>query len=333
MIDAAVAGILAAQLGHAEDRGVALAVAGASGLVLDVLEVLDLSKALGVGRTSAPERPQLPCCGPAADVPEAEPPALPEPRSSSMMPDAAIGERFVDMAGLDLADPHRRKLHDEVVALALPAAHRIAARYGRRGESGEDLRQVAAVGLLKAVDGYDPARGHAFSDYAIPTILGELRRYFRDRGWAVHVPRPTKELLLDARRAADALTQGLGRSPRAADVAESLGVATSSVERAVMAAQAYRPQSLSSPVEGGTIELGDVIGALDPAYEYVDNWHSIAAVLRELPERTRRVLALRFCEDLSQADIAERIGVSQVHVSRILNQAFVTLRATLFADE
>jgi RNA polymerase sigma-B factor len=334
MIDAAIAGVLAAQLDHAARAGVPLVVTGAHGLVLEVLEVLDLAKALNLGDpTPPPPRPAQPCCAPAgargpgvADRPDAV-------VGSPMMPNAAIGALLEEMAGHEPDDPQRRLLHARVVELALPATNYMAARYRGRGESDDDLRQVAAVGLLKAVEGYDPSRGHQFSDYAVPTILGELRRHFRDRGWAMHVPRRVKELLLDVRQVTDQLTQELNRAPSAQDVADVLGVSTSAVEQAMEAAQGYRPQSLSLSVDGGTTELGDLIGVLDPAYEYLENWQSISSVLHELPERTRKVLALRFRDDMSQTEIAEVVGVSQVHVSRILSQAFITLRAALMADE
>ncbi|MFC7481674.1 SigB/SigF/SigG family RNA polymerase sigma factor [Luedemannella flava] len=226
-----------------------------------------------------------------------------------------------------------RALREQAVELALPAAHQMAARYRNRGENEDDLRQVAALGLLKAIDGWDPERGHGFSDYAIPTVLGELRRHFRDRGWAMRVPRRLKDVLLETRRVNDQLTQELGRSPDPADLATSLGLPTEAVEAALDAAESYRPRSLSVPVGDGSAELADLMGALDPGYEQVDNLNSITDVIAALPERTRRILALRFTQDLSQAQIAAEVGLSQMHVSRILNQTIATLRDAIMAQD
>ena len=336
LVDAAVLGVLAGALGNAEEAGTRLRVVGATGTVLDVLEIVGLAKRLGAyrPRDEAPPRPSLACCTTHARSPrEVMRDVVEAGQDSLAAANAVIGELLVEAASLPDSDPRRGPLREQAIELALPAAHQMASRYRNRGENEDDLRQVAALGLLKAIDGWDPERGHSFSDYAIPTVLGELRRHFRDRGWAMRVPRRLKEVLLETRRVNDQLTQELGRSPDPCDLAKTLGLSTEAVEAALEAAQNYRPRSLSVPVGDGSAELGDLVGATDPAFEKVDNWNSITEVIAGLPERTQRILALRFTRDLSQAQIAAEVGLSQMHVSRILSQTLATLRAAIMATD
>ncbi|GAA1747430.1 SigB/SigF/SigG family RNA polymerase sigma factor [Luedemannella helvata] len=336
LIDAAVLGILAAALGNAEEQGTSVRVVGATGTVLDVLEIVGLAKRLKAyaPRDEAPPRPSRACCTLHARSPrEVMHDVIEAGLDSLAVSNETIGQLLVEAASLPEGDARRGPLREQAIELALPAAHQMASRYRNRGENEDDLRQVAALGLLKAIDGWDPARGHGFSDYAIPTVLGELRRHFRDRGWAMRVPRRLKEVLLETRRVNDQLTQELGRSPEPSDLANTLGLPTESVEAALEAAQSYRPRSLSVPVGDGSAELGDLVGAPDPGFEQVDNWNSITDVIAALPERTQRILALRFTRDLSQAQIAAEVGLSQMHVSRILNQTLATLRAAIMATD
>jgi RNA polymerase sigma-B factor len=336
LIDASVIGVLAGKLPQAEEAGTRLQVVGASGVVLEVLELMDLAKPLGAyePRESAPPRPDLPCCsGRGSSGEELADHALSNNRSSYATPNKAIAYLLSEAASLDDTDPHRHRLRARAIELALPAAYQIANRYVGRGEPEDDLLQVAALGLVKAVDGYDPERGHAFSDYALPTILGELRRHFRDRGWTIRVPRHLQELVLDARKVSDALTQELRRTPAAEDVAGALDVPLESIRAALSAARAYRPHSLFAQVGEGPSEICDVIGSPDPGFERAENRELIKSVLSGLPVRTRRIVALRFGRDMSQAEIAAEIGISQMHVSRLLKHAYATLRAALVTGE
>jgi RNA polymerase sigma-B factor len=222
---------------------------------------------------------------------------------------------------------------DALVERFLPLARQLARRYERQDESLDDLLQVASMGLVKAIDRFDPSRGTAFSSFAVPTILGELKRYFRDVGWAVHVPRGMQERALEVNRAVSELSRTLGRSPTPAEIAEFTELAPEEVLEAMEAATAYDSVSLEAPRsngdgdgDGDAWEVVDRLGSEDPGYELAEYSATIAPQLRALPERDRLVLQLRFVEDLTQSEIAERIGVSQMHVSRLIRQALERVR-------
>src|SRR4051795_13697781 len=219
---------------------------------------------------------------------------------------------------------------DELVERFLPLARQLARRYQRGNEPLDDLIQVASIGLVKAVDRFDPSRGAAFSSYAVPTILGELKRYFRDAGWAVHVPRGMQERVMSVNQAMTRLGRDLGRSPTPAEVAEALGEDPEQVLEAMEAAIAYDAISLDarprSSDEEGADTYADSVGEVDERYELVEYAAAIAPTVRALPERDRLVLHLRFDEDLTQLEIAQRIGVSQMHVSRLIRRALTRLR-------
>ena len=205
----------------------------------------------------------------------------------------------------------------------LPLARRLASRYRHSGENPEDLEQVAYLGLVKAVDRYDPDAGPLVR-YAVPTILGELRRHFRDKGWGVHVPRSVQENLLTVNKCAERLTTMLGRTPTAGDIAEATGMTVDDVIEALDAGASYTPAALDAPQRGDEPEarsLGDAIGTIDPNFELVELGEAIGPAFDGLPEREQRIVQLRFFEDLTQAEIAERIGISQMHVSRLLRHA------------
>jgi len=218
---------------------------------------------------------------------------------------------------------------EELVERFLPLARQLARRYQRGTEPLEDLVQVASIGLVKAIDRFDPARGTAFSSYAVPTIMGELKRYFRDSGWAVHVPRGMQERVMQVNAAVARLSRDLGRSPSAQEVAASLDAAPEEVLEAMEAAMAYDAVSLEG-ARGPDSDEGDsyaeTIGEEDAGYELVEYGAALAPELEALPARDRRVLYLRFVEDLTQSEIAERIGVSQMHVSRLIRRAIGRLR-------
>jgi RNA polymerase sigma-B factor len=220
----------------------------------------------------------------------------------------------------------------ELVLRFMPLARQLAGRYRGAGESYEDLVQVACLGLLKAVDRYEPGRGNAFTKYAVPTMLGELKRHFRDKGWAVHVPRATQEIVLKVSDAMGELPAKLGRSPTPRDVAVAVGVPVEQVLEAMEAATAYDTSSLDAPRSPGEDEqggwtLGDAVATEEPGYELVEISETIRGTLRALPDRERLILKLRFEQDLTQAEIAERVGVSQMHVSRLLRRSLDRLAA------
>ena len=218
---------------------------------------------------------------------------------------------------------------EQLVSRLLPLARRMARRYRRSDEPLDDLVQVATLGLIKAIDRFDPARETAFSSYAVPTMLGELKRYFRDNGWAVHVPRGMQERVMQVDNSMKELSRKLGRSPTAAEVAEAIGSTTELVLEAMQAASAYDAVSLESyrfGDDGDGETYAESIGVEDDRYELVEYGATIAPTLQALPARDRIVLHLRFVEDLTQAEIAERVGVSQMHVSRLIRRALDRLR-------
>jgi RNA polymerase sigma-B factor len=243
-------------------------------------------------------------------------------------------ERFVPDQELftRLATTGDRAVREELVRRFLPLALQLANRYPHARESTDDLTQVAALGLIKAIDRYQPDRGNAFSSFAVPTILGELRRHFRDSGWAVHVPRSVQELSLRLRSEFDDLSARHGRSPTAAELADTLGEPVENIIEALATATAHHALSLDARPSGATPEGEEAawyerVGAEDDGYERVEWSGSLERGLRALPARDRMILALRFEGELSQSQIAERIGVSQMHVSRLLRRALERLRA------
>jgi RNA polymerase sigma-B factor len=234
------------------------------------------------------------------------------------------------MAALPPGHPDRPGLRDRAIEAWLPLAHRLAGRYARRGELADDLRQTACVGLIKAVDGFDPDRGAEFVGYAIPTVLGEIRRYYRDRTWSVRAPRRLQEMRLAIERAQAELGHSLQRSPTVADLAAHLEVSEEAVLEGLETSYAYRAVSLSAPVgDDSGHELGDVLGSCDHGYDLVEFHVALPPAMACLTDRERRIIALRFFGNLTQACIAEQIGVSQMHVSRILAGALGKLRRQL----
>ena len=223
-------------------------------------------------------------------------------------------------------DPSARRA---LVERFMPLARSLTRRYGRSSEPFEDLLQVASLGLLKAIDRYDPERGYPFASYAVPTILGEMRRYFRDSGWAVHVPRGAQERALKVRDAQERLTNETGRAPTVNQLAEYLELETGEVLDALQAIRAYETVSLDAPRVGHddeVISYGDSIGGEDARFELVELDATVSSALAHLPARDRLVLQLRFVEDLTQTEIAERIGISQMQVSRLLRRSLEQLR-------
>jgi RNA polymerase sigma-B factor len=221
-----------------------------------------------------------------------------------------------------------QRARDELVERFLPLARKLARRYTGAREPFEDLLQVASLGLVKAVDRFDTDRGTAFSSFAVPTILGELKRYFRDLGWSVHVPRGAQEHALAVEEAQQKITSRTGRPASVQELAEFMEISVEDVVEGLETSAAHHSTSLDVPRDDGEGEsgtLGDTFGREDERYELVDASVTIAAAARHLSARERRVLVLRFVEDLTQTQIAEVIGVSQMQVSRILRRALARL--------
>ncbi len=218
---------------------------------------------------------------------------------------------------------------EALVERYMPLARSLTRRYGRSSEPFEDLLQVASLGLLKAIDRYEIDRGHAFQSFAVPTILGEMRRYFRDSGWAIHVPRGTQERALKVRDAQEQIANREGRSPTVNQLAAYLELDTEDVIDALQAIQAYETVSLDAPRPGAgedTTAYGDSIGGDDERYELVDLGVTLSAVLQQLAPRERMILRMRYVDDLTQTEIASRVGISQMQVSRLLRRSLDQLQ-------
>ncbi|GAA2711014.1 hypothetical protein Apa02nite_083670 [Actinoplanes palleronii] len=241
-------------------------------------------------------------------------------------------ELLAAMEAVPVGDPSRAALRDRAIEAWLPMARRLANRYGNRGVPGDDLMQTATVGLIKAVDRFDPAHGFGFGGFAVPTILGELKRYFRDRVWMIRVPRRLQEMRPAISAANIELTQTLRRSPSLADIAAHLGLTENAVLEGLEGARAYHTVSLSTPLlTDGTRELSDTLGTDDHAYALAEDRIALRLALARLSERELRILTLRFYGNLTQADIARQIGISQMHVSRLLSRSLLKLRHCLEA--
>jgi RNA polymerase sigma-B factor len=220
---------------------------------------------------------------------------------------------------------HRERLVEQYIGLV----EFLARRFRNRGEPLEDLVQVGTIGLLKAIDRFDLDREVEFSTYATPTIVGELKRHFRDKGWAVRVPRRLQELHLELTKTVSLLGQELGRSPTVAEIAEATGTDEETVLEGLEIAQAYNFTSLDAPIEsddGGSTSFADQLGTQDEHLENLEYRASLAPEVAKLPDRERTILYLRFFKGLTQSEIAERLGISQMHVSRLLNRTLGQLR-------
>jgi len=228
-----------------------------------------------------------------------------------------------------------RRARERAVESYMPLARRLAARYQRRSESLDDLTQVAYLGLVNAIDRFDPERGTRFSSFAIPTISGELRRHFRSTAWALHVPRGTQEAVLAVTQAGNRLATRLGRSPTVRELAEETGLDPETIAEALQASSAQSVTSLDQPRAAGggedDVMLCDVVGADDARFDLVEHTATVAPLLRALPQREREVLFLRFARDMTQSEIAARVGCSQMHISRLLRRAIARLSEV--ADE
>lgn len=237
---------------------------------------------------------------------------------------------FHEFAGLSDDDPRRNRLRDELVTGHLPVAQHIARRFAHRGEPQDDLEQVATVGLINAVDRFEPDRGSDFLSYAVPTITGEVRRHFRDQAWSMRVPRRLKDLHVSIGAAVSELSQRLGRAPRPSEIAAHLQCTTEEVLEGLEAAGAYRSASLDEVLTADDDSSGQTVagalGEADASLDQVEYRESLRPLLESLPERERTILKLRFFGNLTQTQIAAQVGISQMHVSRLLAQTLTRLR-------
>jgi RNA polymerase sigma-B factor len=236
-------------------------------------------------------------------------------------------------AACETENAERARLREQLGTGFLPVARHIAQRFSHRGEPLEDLIQVASLGLMNAIERFDPHRGHHFLSFAVPTITGEVRRHFRDKSWSLRVPRRVKELHLDVRTASDELSQRLGRAPRPSELAEHLGTTSEHVLEALAASHSYHADSLDEVLSrDDSTTLQDRLGAADPAFDSFVHLHSVAPHLANLPRREYQILVMRFYHDMTQTQIGERLGISQMHVSRLLSATLARLREAVEQD-
>lgn len=240
-------------------------------------------------------------------------------------------ELFSVLRDDDASQAARDTARDDLVHLHLALVEHCARRFRNRGEPFEDLVQVGTIGLIKSIDRFDTERGVEFSTYATPTILGEIKRYFRDKGWAIRVPRRLQELRMQIGTASAELTQTLGRSPTPRELAEAIGCTVEEIVEGIESSNAYATLSLDATddTEDGASSMLDAIGMEDEGLEHVEIRESIKPLLEQLAPREKKILLLRFFKNMTQSQIAEEIGVSQMHVSRLLNRTLEQLRTSL----
>ncbi len=240
---------------------------------------------------------------------------------------------FGEFAALGPDHPEHAALRTKLVTGHLPVVRHIARRFAGRGEPVDDLEQAGTVGLLGAVDRFDPGRGSDFLSFAVPTITGEIRRHFRDRTWSMRVPRRLKDLQSSIAGAVGPLSQELGRAPRPSEIARRLDMPVEDVLEGLDAQQAYRSSSLEELTAGGDTPLLDTLGSADLELEKVEYRETLAPLLDALPDRERTIIVLRFFGNKTQTQIADRVGVSQMHVSRLLAQTLGTLRERMSGQD
>lgn len=240
-----------------------------------------------------------------------------------------------ELALLEPGDPARDRIRDRLVTLHRPLAEHLARRFVNRGEPLDDLVQVASIGLIKSIDRYDPARGVEFATYATPTILGEVKRHFRDTTWTVHVPRRVQEVRVGLARTTEILTHRLGRAPTVRELGAELDASPDEIVDALESASAYSPTSLDAPEtrdEGEGLSIAETLGSWDAGIADVEYRETLRPLLAALPERERTILMLRFFGNQTQSQIAEQIGISQMHVSRLLSRTLAQLREGMLQD-
>lgn len=257
-------------------------------------------------------------------------------------PRARVSDDYSDVVAtigrlreMDADSAKSERLREEVITRCLPLAENIARRFSGRGENHDDLVQVARLGLVNAVDRFDPQHGSEFVSFAVPTVMGEVRRHFRDVAWATRVPRRLKELHKSISDASEDLSQRLGRSPSPSEIAAELDLGVAEVTEGLLARGAY--QALSTDSGAADDEIGapmlETLGSEDPEYDHIESYVAIRPALAKLSERERRILVLRFFGSQTQTEIAKQLGISQMHVSRILSSTLAKLREELVSED
>lgn len=291
---------------------------------------------------AGPDQPAVEAATPLPDVVLPEVPDPPEAAEPTDARRAGIeetrrrsAELFVEFLDEGASQASRDAARDALVRLHLPLVEHCARRFRNRGEPFEDLVQVGTIGLIKSVDRFDTERGVEFSTYATPTIIGEIKRYFRDKGWAIRVPRRLQELRMQIGTATAELTQDLGRSPTASELAAHIGCTVEEIVEGIESSNAYSTLSLDATDDSddGAASMLDALGEVDSGMEHVEIRESIKPLLDQLDAREKKILLLRFFKNMTQSQIAEEIGVSQMHVSRLLNRTLEQLRSSLQAAE
>jgi RNA polymerase sigma-B factor len=273
-----------------------------------------------------------------AGAPEARPvdlPEIPDPRTISAVDARALSMcLFRRLAALEEGTPEHQYVRNTLVELNLSLVKFAAVRFAGRAEPMEDIVQVGTIGLIKAINRFDMDREVEFASFALPTVIGEIKRFFRDTSWSVRVPRRLQELRIDLAKALDVLEQELGRRPTPAELAEYLQVDEAEVVQGEQAANGYTAQSLDSSVTDDETPsaVARRLGAVEPAFDIVDSVAALRPLIADLDERDRLILSLRFGEELTQSQIGERLGISQMHVSRLLARILTTLREGLLDD-
>jgi RNA polymerase sigma-B factor len=279
----------------------------------------------GVVTEAAPDAPAV------ETTPDVDVPKVPASRAATSADRARARDLFLELTQLPEESPTRRRVRDELVEMHVPLVEYLARRFRNRGEPLDDLVQVATIGLIKSVDRFDLERGVEFSTYATPTIVGEIKRHFRDKGWAIRVPRRLQELKLSLTKATSELSQSLGRSPTVAELAGHLGMSEEEVLEGLESANAYSAVSLDAP-DGGDEDapaVADTLGIQDEGLEGVEYRESLKPLLERLPPREKKILLLRFFGNMTQSQIAGELGISQMHVSRLLARTLAQLRRGL----
>jgi RNA polymerase sigma-B factor len=248
---------------------------------------------------------------------------------------ARARELFAQLAALPEQDPQRQRVRDALVEMHLPLVEYLARRFRNRGEPLDDLVQVATIGLIKSIDRFDLERGVEFSTYATPTIVGEIKRHFRDKGWAIRVPRRLQELKLSLAKATSELSQKNGRAPTVGELAAHLGLSEEEILEGLESANAYSAVSLDAPDsdDDDSPAVADSLGTTDDSLEGVEYRESLKPLLEKLPAREKKILLLRFFGNMTQSQIAAELGISQMHVSRLLARTLAQLRAGLLAED
>ena len=262
-------------------------------------------------------------------------PERPVPATEADDPRAENARLFAVLRDPEESEAVRQTARDGLVTLHLPLVEHCARRFRNRGEPLEDLVQVGTIGLIKSIDRFDVERGFEFSTYATPTIIGEIKRHFRDKGWAIRVPRRLQELKLSLTKATSELSQKNGRSPTVAELASHLQMSEEEILEGLESANAYSAVSLDAP-DGGDDDspaVADSLGMMDESLEGVEYRESLKPLLERLPPREKRILLLRFFGNMTQSQIAAELGISQMHVSRLLARTLAQLREGLLVEE